>query len=379
MNTNRDIRGFALPLAVFALVVVGVMVTSGFFLARQETRIGAASEAGARAIYIAEQGLNQVRLDWNPPDYNAKDLWTDTTHTGTVEDGEWTVVVTKTDSTNYFLEATGVVTGRGHADGATREVGMLTRVMFPTIDPPAAMTTNGGVEVRGRAEINGTDETLSGRDCPVPEDKPGVLTNDTSQVQVRGNATLDGDPPKDEEDIDEQTFTEFGELTYEDLVQMASIEFGTATVNPTPTVDGNGNCDYSDTENWGDPQNPTAACGDYYPIIHFAGDASIQSSGSGQGILLVDGNLQIQGGFNFNGIVIVQGSLQTRGSGNSNPRIVGGVYAGNADVDDQNSAGASQIVNSTCAVQEAVRKSFTASRPLPTSSRSWVDLSGASE
>ena len=36
--------GFALPVTVFALVVVGVITTGGFFMARQEGRIGVASE-----------------------------------------------------------------------------------------------------------------------------------------------------------------------------------------------------------------------------------------------------------------------------------------------------------------------------------------------
>lgn len=379
MRTNRDTRGFALPLAVFALVVVGVLVTSGFFLARQETRVSVAGEAAVRALYIAEQGLNQVRLNWNPPIYNEKDLWSDTTLTGSVDDGEWTVVVTKTDSTNYFLESTGVVTGGGHAAGATRRVGMLARVMYPTIDPPAAMTTAGGAEVRGLARVDGNDQTLTGRDCPPTDNKPGILAKDATQVNVRGNADLQGNPPLGEDpSIGAQTFEEFGEVTYDQLAAMASIDFGSATVNPSPTVRADGNCDYSDSQNWGDPENPTAACGDYYPIIHFSGDASIQSNGSGQGVLLVDGNLQIQGTFSFYGIIIVQGSLATRGSGNTAPRIVGGVYTANADIETSGSAGASQIISSTCAVQEANRKSFTASRPLPTSVRSWVDLSGVS-
>ena len=35
--------GFALPVAVLALVAVGVLVTAGFWMAEQETRIGATS------------------------------------------------------------------------------------------------------------------------------------------------------------------------------------------------------------------------------------------------------------------------------------------------------------------------------------------------
>lgn len=214
------------------------------------------------------------------------------------------VVVTKTDSTNHFLESTAVVTGGGHAAGATRRVGMLARVMYPTIDPPAAMTTAGGAEVRGLPKVDGNDQTLTGRDCPPTENKAGILAKDATQVNVRGNADLDGNPPLDEDpSIGAHTFEEFGEVTYDQLAAMASIDFGSATVNPSPSLDANGNCDYSDSQNWGDPENPTAACGGYYPIIHFSGDASIQSNGSGQGVLLVDGNLQIQGTFSFYGII----------------------------------------------------------------------------
>jgi hypothetical protein len=45
---NTDIRaadrgGFALPAAIGALVIMGLLVTAGFFTARQELRIGGAS------------------------------------------------------------------------------------------------------------------------------------------------------------------------------------------------------------------------------------------------------------------------------------------------------------------------------------------------
>lgn len=386
MITNHDTRGFALPAAVFALVVVGVMVTSGFFLARQETRIGVASDRGGRALYIAEQGLNEVRLDWKPPDYNRMNLWDDTTHTGTTDEGTWTVRVIKTDSTNYFMEATGEVTEGGNWAGATRRVGMLVRIMYPTINPPAALTTQGPTTVSGNAEINGTDTSLSGRSCPSPEDKPGVVTNDTSQVSTSGQGTLDGDPPKVEDpSVDESTFNVFGELTYQDLVEMATWHFQpSSNMNQLqPSTDGNGNCNYADQFNWGDPNNPGQPCGDYYPIIHFGGgpgsSTTLQAGGVGQGIMLVDGNLDLRGDFQFNGIIIVQGTFETQGSGASAPRITGGVMAANADVESQNYTGGSVVTNSTCAVQEAVRKSATASRPLPVSSRSWVDLSGTSE
>ena len=59
MEQNEQ-RGFALPVAVFALVVVGVITTGGFFMARQEGRIGVANENTSLALYLTEQGLVDV-------------------------------------------------------------------------------------------------------------------------------------------------------------------------------------------------------------------------------------------------------------------------------------------------------------------------------
>ena len=58
-------RGFALPVAVFALVIVGVITTGGFFMARQEGRIGVASEHAGLAFYLTEQGLVDVLSGWD--------------------------------------------------------------------------------------------------------------------------------------------------------------------------------------------------------------------------------------------------------------------------------------------------------------------------
>ncbi len=57
--------------------------------------------------------------------------------------------------------------------------------------------------------------------------------------------------------------------------------------------------------NWGNPENPGAACFDRFPIIHITGSAAIQSGGVGQGVLLVNGDLNLQGDFAFYGIIIV--------------------------------------------------------------------------
>ena len=147
------------------------------------------------------------------------------------------------------------------------------------------------------------------------------------------------------------------------------------TLAPDSTVTGACRAGQAFPTNWGNPENPGAACSDWYPVIHITGDVNIQSGGVGQGLLLVDGDLDLWGDFLFYGIIIVQGSLATQGQGN---RVFGGVMASNADFDSQAITGGSVVTNSTCAVRRAILNNSGLTRVRPLASRSWVDLSAIS-
>ena len=117
-------------------------------------------------------------------------------------------------------------------------------------------------------------------------------------------------------------------------------------MGPDSTATGDCRAGPAFPSNWGNPENPGAACWDWFPVIHITGNARVQSGGVGQGVMLVDGDLDLRGNFVFYGIIIAQGNLDTQGSGN---RVYGGIMASNADFDDQSLTGGSVITNSTCA------------------------------
>ena len=372
--------GFALPVAVFALVVVGVMITSGFYTVRQEGRIGVADENASLAFYLTEQGLVDLIGNWNVELSSALSNWGDTTVTrGYPGVGRVTARVTKMTDLLYFVDADGLVTrGGAMRSGASHRVGVTVRLTTADIAPPAALTTRGPTTLQGTAEVHGEDEVplgWGGVCTGTLENKPGIMTDDATQVGTQGSAVLTGDPAVLEDtSIADSTFTQFGDLTWDDLTSMADIRItgGTlSTLAPDSTAAGRCNTGQAFADNWGDPENLGAACSNWFPIIHISGNAKIQSGGVGQGLLLVDGDLDLRGNFVFHGIVIVQGSVDTQGSGN---RIYGGVMASNASFNAQALVGGSVVTNSTCAVSRAIRNSgMTRVRPL--ASRSWVDLS----
>src|SRR5687767_666505 len=61
MKSRRE--GFALAGAVLAMVLVGAIVTGGFYAAHQESQITRGTELGDLARYIAEQGLDATQAN----------------------------------------------------------------------------------------------------------------------------------------------------------------------------------------------------------------------------------------------------------------------------------------------------------------------------
>ena len=91
--TTRNRRGFALPTVTGALVIIGVLVTAGFFIAQQELRIGVASKHANMAVNIAQAGANEVLGNWNGYQLGNIAVWSDTTITDTIANGIWEVSI----------------------------------------------------------------------------------------------------------------------------------------------------------------------------------------------------------------------------------------------------------------------------------------------
>lgn len=388
MDQTRECRaGFALPIAVFALVVIGVLVTGGFYMARQETRIGVASQNAQEAFYLAERGIYTTLAEFNAATFTANGMWNPVSVSDTFPDGHYTVSVTPMTTRLYFLEATGTVS-RGGAlwSGATRQVGVLARVNIAQMEPPAALSTQGSLQIGGSSMIEGHDTAPSewGELCDTSSvnDKPGVMIDDTTNITYSGGAySVDGEPQMSQDTtITTASLLDFGDFTWEDLVALANKTYpSSATVTNTAADSvlsgGSFVCRESTQGNWGDPINPAAVCGSYFPIIYAAQSLKINSSSFGQGILLVEGDLEVNGGFTFFGPVYVRGELKTAGTGG---HFNGGVVAANVDLDTSTVLGNAVVTFSSCAVERALLNNSALNQARPLAQRSWVDLSSIS-
>lgn len=383
-------RGFALPAAVFALVIVGVLVTGGFYLARQETRIGVASERSTTAFYLAERGATEVMAEWDMSIFGKLANWGTAAVADTSDDGIWTVNVTRLTPSLFFLLSNGTVTEGGAVLGsAGRMVGYVARLSSPVIQPRAALSTVGSITVGGSTIISGIDSvpSLWGSsycDAPVPP-VAGVLVDSLSNISTEGKKFVtEGDPEFLENNaLTSDSLLYFGESLWAELTGLADKIYSDGQYvkqmhQDSVFIGGSYVCATADDWavprfNWGDPYNPGGACGSYFPVIYAKGDLIIEASDYGQGILLVEGNLTFKGGFEFFGPVIVRGTVLTEGTGG---HFVGGLIAANVALNASSVLGDAVIQYSSCSVTRAVLNSaLTRVRPLE--NRGWVDLSSA--
>lgn len=367
--------------ALGGLVIIGVMIAGVFFTSNQELRVGVNTFVQERAFRAAEFGVNQALANWN----NAEMLLLPIGRTKqTVYDSSargWrdTVTITRLNATGFLIGSTGMAFG-GIQGTSRRRTALLVRISVPKLDVNAALIA-GGATGLGNAPVSGIDASPAGwTSCP-PLDPmvAAVAVADTGEVEFRNSCPLSlcalGTPPLLETvaAADTSTYFDFGDETWSSLTTYAAKTYTDDDPPPRriePAANG-GVCDKSAAKNWGDPARnaPAGPCESYFPIIHARGAATDYElrGGSGQGILLVDGNLEISGDFTFYGPVIVRGRFESRNTA----KVHGTVMAANVNGEGNVMSNTSQIIYSSCAIQKAFENAIPPKRVIE---RAWMEV-----
>jgi hypothetical protein len=247
--------------------------------------------------------------------------------------------------------------------GARQRVTALARIQPLKVDMKASRTTQGSVNLSGNAAVDGNDHTPNSTwaSCDVPDtSKAGIRMGPGGTVKTSGNAKVAGSPPVlSDPSVNAATFNVFGEATYADLAGRAQIQLvGDQNLRTEPVLI-NGVCNKTVLTNWGDGLNRAAPCGNYFPIIHVAGNLTLNNV-QGQGMLLVDGDIEVQGSYEWFGVVVAKGGLRTAGGGGADAHFWGMVMAENVDVELQNLSGKATLNYSKCAVLQVLEATGTA-------------------
>lgn len=345
---QRGREGFALVMALGALVIIGTLVAGTSFLVMQETRLGRNQLAQARAFAAAEYGLNKIQADWDLTP-NLLMLTGATFDTSYIVPNQGTARVryTRLNAETFWIVSEGRVGNQasvGPASTALKRVNAILRLRIPSVTANGAFTTSGSVRVTGSAKVMGANTNPPGwADCETAPAKAGIVAPPTADVFIQHQAQVSGSPQvlRDALVADSSAYIRYGDETWNSLVAQASIRItnGTTPSMIEPSVL-NGRCNKI-LSNWGEPSRDAASvalCYNYFPIIYSSGDLAV-SSGRGQGILLVEGDLRINGNFTWSGLIVVRDDVE---KGNGTALVYGAVMARNATVDD-----ASQVLGNT--------------------------------
>jgi hypothetical protein len=383
----RQESGFALAMAIFALVLLAAVVAGGYYSASQEFQIGRGMRSLTSSFYAGEAGIREVLNDWDPDVYFALEPG-DTITLGPITfegGGSYSARVVRVgraaDSLKryFYIEAVGRPPGPNLGE---RRQAMVVRSRFPKLCCQAAITVAGDEMnfTGGNQEIvSGFNTPPTGADGPWPDSVcAGISTADTVGAIIDGGLDIDdttrviGSPYRYIVDstLDENVFpAAIGDLTYAKIVAAADFTF---SPSDTLVVGGgdlearlvNGRCDRSYDHNWGAPTQPNHPCFKFFPIIHVNGHMRIESANV-QGILVVEGTLELSNS-TFYGIALIRDDLRMRGPS----KFLGTAWA----MDDVVYLGAvPRFYMSRCAAERAVRHS-NLTRPRPVWPRAWVEL-----
>lgn len=362
--------------ALGGIVIIGVLIAGVFFTSNQELRTGTNTFVQERAFRAAEFGLNASLASWNHKEMlllplgGMKQIVYDSSAQGWRD----SVTITRLTPTTYMIVSTGTAMG-GIQGQARRRNALLVRLSIPKMDFPAALTIRGASKTGGSSLLSGLDAHPAGLTCTGPLENVAGLASGGGALNLIGcplGSCMVGAPKSllnDAEAADTSTYFDYGDESWSSVTGYATkiYEAGESVSSVGPKYNADGSCNTAATNNWGDPSG-AGACKDYFPIIHAKGTSDFNlSSGSGQGILFVEGNLKLSGGFTFNGPIVVRGTVTTSGTNT----VRGALAAANVSGGTNEVLGTALISYSSCALNKALENAIPPKRVVD---RAWMEV-----
>lgn len=378
-TANRN--GFAMFMALGALVIIGVLVAASSMVSLQETRLGQNQLVQSRAFAAAEYGLNKIQADWDRTPNLSMDNGERFDTTYSLEEGTANVHYVRLNNETFWIVSEGLAIAGNNvslARQARKRIGAILRLRIPSIKAEGAITTGGSFKSKGSSKVTGNNTLSPGWDaskCSPGSDKAAVVASDTAVIDIQKAANVTGSPQITRSALaaDSNTYIRYGDETWDALVAQAIIITDGGATGGTPSTNADGTCNRSDPGNWGEPHRPgdKPACQDYFPILYFTGDVFMHG-GRGQGIMLVNGDFRVNGNFEWHGLIVVRDDID---KSNGSAVVYGAMMARNAETPDNeitgDFTGSLDAYYSSCALERAMRGSALV---VQAKERAWTEL-----
>jgi len=301
--------GIALAVAIFALVIMGAMVSGAFFIGMQEQRVGRNSVHAQQAFMAAEGGAAGYMANWDSI-VNRLAEGDSVTFSGWLKDsvGWYRGSVLRINGPLFLVRSEGF-----SRDSLARyQVGALVRTVTMEMNVVGAIVAPGGFRKETPLGMNSGFDQCGGAGpvagIQVPDNG---LEYNPGGVQGDPNEVFEGAPAVDQAGTDKLAIAENLGIDWEAVLNSNTFDYVISDAASFP--------DFSTLP------------ADFYPSILVTGSGidlwgppGIQNH-SGRGILVVEGQLRLHNTWRWDGVILVGKDFHTNGRMNIEGTIVAGL------------------------------------------------------
>src|SRR5687768_4723059 len=184
---RRD--GFALVVALGAIVVIGALIAGAFWSSMQHYRSTRNSISQERALNAAEFGQSWVLANWSSATAKTLGMGDNVVYTPALPAGLGTadVRMTRLNMSTYWVVSEGKSgVGEGSLLQARARTNLILRLDSPNMFIKGAITAAGPVQAGGNTDIYGNDSNPAGwSQCPATgPSKPAIVTDNAAEVST---------------------------------------------------------------------------------------------------------------------------------------------------------------------------------------------------
>ena len=300
----KNSRGIALTTVIFVSAILFTLIATALFFSSLDLKLTANLKLSDTALQVADGGV-QHALAVIPAGttfpYSAQTEVVPSTTYPSVAGYSYSVTAINTAG-----DTQAILTSQANGPNGTKKVikAYVGRGSFAL----GATSLPGSTAPNTETNFSGTSFSINGNDnCNAAPAVPGIAVTDPALATEITNATTsDGGLASNQMNLVTGAGGTPSVGTIPPLSQTVSqIADGYLALPHTDLPGGN----YSGNSNWGTASTPT--------ITRVTGDAQIQGTIEGYGVLVVDGALDIAGSFTFHGLVIARGNVQVQITGNA--------------------------------------------------------------
>lgn len=344
---QRERRGAALAVALFALVTVGAIAQAILAPAvasrRASHRLAShfAAEAAAERMLAATVG-GWPPAQWRSLPHDSDVVEESVERISTTDAARATVTlrVRRLSATVFSVVVSATVPAPDVPVAVRRSV--LVELHSTPVELVPALTSGGRVALAADSDVSGDPA------CAAVTDSAEVILVAPETPVTLGGSTLSEGVRRDAIASSPATYARPGGLDLSTLVAAATHVLPSGTVVYPGPAEAAGTC-MPGPSNWGGAVSPDepGSCAAYAPVVVAEGDLRI-TGGMGQGALVVTGHLEISGPFHYTGLIVAGGGIGTSGAVSIN----GAVFTA-PDAAATFGEGPAAITASPCALEAA--------------------------